>query len=253
MVDASPEFTLDDLGNAARNGDISFFESLSRKILSKVIKLNDRCGASVPHLAAANGHCQVLKILLDADHGKTMIHDKDNEGYGILHFAVFSGNLDVARFLIDNGVDINMVNDLGETALILAATGADTELAKLLVVHGDANVNAKDEYGCTAMHHAANTGNLELCKFLIQYGADIDAVDQSEFSPLMTAALANHEEVALYLTRSGAIWAGLDEAEEDYMTVLERCSEEVGDAILETLKEMGMIVDHVRRASTSLG
>ncbi|KMT09007.1 hypothetical protein BVRB_6g137150 [Beta vulgaris subsp. vulgaris] len=146
-----------------------------------------------------------------------------------------------------------MVNDLGETALILAATGADTELAKLLVVHGDANVNAKDEYGCTAMHHAANTGNLELCKFLIQYGADIDAVDQSEFSPLMTAALANHEEVALYLTRSGAIWAGLDEAEEDYMTVLERCSEEVGDAILETLKEMGMIVDHVRRASTSLG
>ncbi|KMT09005.1 hypothetical protein BVRB_6g137130 [Beta vulgaris subsp. vulgaris] len=253
MVDAALVFTLDDLSNAARNGDISFFESLSRKILSKVIKLRDKSGASLLHLAAVNGHCQLLKILIDADHGKTLIHDKDNEGYGIVHFAALSGHLDIARFVIDNGADIDVVNYLGETALHLAAIDINgTEVAKMLVVHG-ADVNAKDKFGNTPMHRAASTGNLELCKFLIQYGAEIDALDRSEITPLMVAALANHKEVALYLTRSGAIWAGLNEAEEGYMTVLERCSEDVTDAILETLKEMGMIVDHVRRASSSLG
>ncbi|XP_048503134.1 uncharacterized protein LOC104895928 [Beta vulgaris subsp. vulgaris] len=271
MVDAALVFTLDDLSNAARNGDISFFESLSRKILSKVIKLRDKSGASLLHLAAVNGHCQLLKILIDADHGKTLIHDKDNEGYGIVHFAALSGHLDIARFVIDNGADIDVVNYLGETALHLAAIDINgTEVAKMLVVHG-ADVNAKDkfvynahvvwwlilenlsQFGNTPMHRAASTGNLELCKFLIQYGAEIDALDRSEITPLMVAALANHKEVALYLTRSGAIWAGLNEAEEGYMTVLERCSEDVTDAILETLKEMGMIVDHVRRASSSLG
>ncbi|XP_010680878.1 uncharacterized protein LOC104895930 [Beta vulgaris subsp. vulgaris] len=250
MVDASPKFTSTDLGNAAHNGDISFFESLSRKILSKVIKLRDKFGASLLHVAANGGHCQLLKILIGADHGKTLINDKQVDGLSLLHFASTNGHLDVVRFLIDNGADINVVNNLGETALQLAACSRRTEVAKMLVVHG-ANINAKDKFGATAMHYAAYTGNLELCKFLIQYGAEIDALDESEFTPLMTAAQANHKEVALYLTRSGASWVGLNEVEEGYTTVLESCSEDVAEAILETLKEMGMIVDTVRRVSSS--
>jgi len=47
------------------------------------------------------------------------------------------------------------------------------------------------------LHRAASTGNSELCELLIEEGAEVDAVDKADQTPLMSAIICNNKEVSL--------------------------------------------------------
>jgi ankyrin repeat protein len=57
---------------------------------------------------------------------------------------------------VDAGVDINAVNDAGQTALHIAAQASDA-IVKYLAEHG-ANLDAKDKQGRTALDVAMGKG-----------------------------------------------------------------------------------------------
>ncbi|MEM2790511.1 MAG: ankyrin repeat domain-containing protein, partial [Thermofilaceae archaeon] len=59
-----------------------------------------------------------------------------------LHKAVFRGHLEVARFLVENGADVNARNIDGMTPLHLAVFRGHLEVARFLVEKG-ADVNAE--------------------------------------------------------------------------------------------------------------
>jgi len=50
-----------------------------------------------------------------------------------LHFAVESGNVDLVRFLLEKGIDVNAKQSFGETPLHYAASHGHANVAKLLV------------------------------------------------------------------------------------------------------------------------
>jgi ankyrin repeat protein len=58
--------------------------------------------------------------------------------------ATWYGRIDVARYFMDAGIDPNLANKTGATALHRAAHTGAVELAELLIARG-ANVNAKDK------------------------------------------------------------------------------------------------------------
>ena len=72
---------------------------------------------------------------------------------------------------LDNGSSANSCNQMGQTALHVAAIWGAMKCGKLLVNHG-ANVNAKNKLsGGTPLMMAAQRGRIEFAKFLIQNGA----------------------------------------------------------------------------------
>ncbi|VDO05055.1 unnamed protein product [Rodentolepis nana] len=61
----------------------------------------------------------------------------------------------------------------------------------------------KDSSGRTILHWAVCGGHVDLVKRLIQGGCSPDEPDSSEWTPLMIAASAGHENIVTYLLDSG--------------------------------------------------
>ena len=63
--------------------------------------------------------------------------------------ASAQGYLEIVKYLVGIGANVNATNNVGETALIWASAQGNLELVKYLVVKG-ANVNAKNRDGDTS-------------------------------------------------------------------------------------------------------
>ena len=143
--------------------------------------------------------------------------DINSQGYnGLtpLHRAASSGDLKVAKLLIDNGADPNAydkysgtieVGSFSSTVLQTAINFSDRkeEMAKLIVESG-ARLNKKDRSGNTELHLAALKGYADLTWLLIKHGADVNAVNQYNRTALYYAAKHGYRMTADALIAAGA-------------------------------------------------
>lgn len=84
----------------------------------------------------------------------------------------------------DDGRDIDAVDGDGRTALIFVS-GLGSEPCVKLLAEAGADVNHRDKAGgFTALHMAAGYVKPGVAKMLIDYGADPEAVDERERTPL---------------------------------------------------------------------
>lgn len=83
----------------------------------------------------------------------------------LLHRVSLYGRLDMVKFLVQKGSDVNAVNNDGETALHYASFHNRLDVAKFLVEAG-ADVNAVNSDGETALDHASSNENIDIVKFL---------------------------------------------------------------------------------------
>ena len=80
-----------------------------------------------------------------------------------------------------------------------------TEIVKLLLDHG-ADVNATQADDFTPLHEAAQNGMLDVTQWLLDRGAQINPrLSSSGKTPLALASEHQHEAVAELLMRHGAI------------------------------------------------
>ena len=96
----------------------------------------------------------------------------DNEHPDSRYYYYKNENSSVAEFLINNGADINVTNEDGETPLMYASKLHNIKMVELLIQKG-ANINAFDDYGNTALMYGVN--NLETVKLLVENGADVNS------------------------------------------------------------------------------
>ena len=80
-------------------------------------------------------------------------------------------------------------------------------------------VNAVGREGDTALHIAAQAGLEETVKTLISIGADVDARNNTNYSPLHLAAINGNVDIIQYLVKSNAKIDALDDYQ---MTPLHR-------------------------------
>ncbi len=71
-------------------------------------------------------------------------------------YATEARDVEAVKVLLDRHVDVNAVNDSGQTALHFAAQASD-DIVRLLVASG-ANPNAKDKQGRTPLDAALGVG-----------------------------------------------------------------------------------------------
>ena len=92
-----------------------------------------------------------------------------------LQEAASIGNVDLVRMIIENGTDVDSMDDqFYKTALHRAVAGGHQEIVEFLLNKG-ADVNAQDREGRTPLHYASERGHKDVAKLLIDKGADVNA------------------------------------------------------------------------------
>jgi len=121
-----------------------------------------------------------------------------------LHQAASSGNLKVAKLLIDHGAALNARSQDGTVLhqIINRKSKSNVEMAKLLLESG-AKLQ-EFSFGNTELHLAALKGCAELVPLLVKHGADVNAVNEYNHTPLYYAAKHGHRKAAEALVAAGA-------------------------------------------------
>jgi hypothetical protein len=96
-----------------------------------------------------------------------------------------------------------MIFELKNRQLIEASRIGDIEKVKKLLKEG-ADVNAKNGYDATPLHLASLHGHVEIVKLLIENGADVNAKSSYDVTPLHFAAYYGHIQVVKVLLEHGA-------------------------------------------------
>ena len=122
-----------------------------------------------------------------------------------LYDAAKAGDLERVILLVEQGADKNQVGkQFGRTVLIIAADNEHLDIIRYLVEQG-ADVEKVDDEGNTPLIYASDHGHLEAVQYLLEQGADRDKTASSDgFTPLHCAAQQGHLEITKLLMAYGA-------------------------------------------------
>jgi ankyrin repeat protein len=144
-----------------------------------------------------------------AENFANTINSRDHRGFTVLHKAVESNNLDVIKYLLDKGAEINAEvtgeDPCGWTALHLAAFDDFTQVILLLISRG-AKIHYKDRSPrrMTPIRVAVTRGNENSLEVLLNAGADAKEVNPMGFTLLHEAANHGSIKMATLLLNAGA-------------------------------------------------
>lgn len=120
-----------------------------------------------------------------------------------LYDAIKSNQPEVVKSIIENGVDVNQCNCLGETPLFAAVRHGFTKIVRILCQAG-ADVNIMNINKETPLSCAFEYRNSDTVKILIEHGADINAADNDGNTSLIHAARCNYNDIASKIIKGGA-------------------------------------------------
>ncbi len=106
--------------------------------------------------------------------------------------------------LLHEGVDPNLKDQTGETAIFKAVQENNLDAVKILIKNG-AKINIKGDYfKRELLGMAASSGNLEMIKLFLKHGANINSLNGNNATPLINACYRKHPSIVTYLISHGA-------------------------------------------------
>jgi Ankyrin repeats (many copies) len=121
--------------------------------------------------------------------------------------AAYRGDIEAVRTFLDNGIDPDAGNQVGYTALMGAARGANVDVLRLLLSRGG-RATITDKRGCIALHwvvaQPGDSSQATCVRVLLDAGADINARDEGGITPLMNAAWFGCVDAVRELLQRGA-------------------------------------------------
>lgn len=126
----------------------------------------------------------------------------NEQGDSLLILAAYHGRAEVVRLLLQAGADPEVVNDRGQTALGAAAFQGDAGIVRQLLAHG-AQVDSP-RGGRTAFMIAAMFDRVEIMRLLRERGADAWAQDASGLDALRAAEKMGAESATALLRQWAA-------------------------------------------------
>lgn len=106
--------------------------------------------------------------------------------------------------LVVSKADVNLVNNDGLSAIVIAARQEDYTLMKLLVDQGRANLNICNKEKETALCIACERKNFKIAQYLLEHGADPNLQSSTGFTGLLHACQRDQTKIAKLLLSHGA-------------------------------------------------
>ena len=165
-----------------------------------------------PLLAAlGRGHVEVAELLLK--HG-AKIDVRGVRGRTMLLIAISFLDvndilLDVVKFLLTHGADVNARDDHFKSSLSLAEELYGGKVAAMLLKHG-VDVNSQDNYGKTPLHWLVESAKYSYKDYsndvplLLEHGAEVNIRDKDNQTPLLLAMQGRQFKIARILIEHGA-------------------------------------------------
>ncbi|MEM8507005.1 MAG: ankyrin repeat domain-containing protein [Bacteroidota bacterium] len=162
---------------------------------------DDVNGDRVPLLAAVwRGNFGLVKKLVEEGADVNLV--QEGEGTA-LALAIRQNEFQIAQYLLEKGANPNLGSDSDGHPLWLAAQNGNIELVQLLVSKG-ADVNTKFPGDGSALIQASKNGDLAMVKALVRLKADVNMEVNGDGNPLIMAAKGGYLELVEYLVGLGA-------------------------------------------------
>lgn len=120
-----------------------------------------------------------------------------------LHYACRSGKLDIIKFLVDKGADVNIKDIRGKHSLHLAASSGHLECVKYLV-DNHAEMDIIDKYNRSCLHWASVNKHFDVVIHLLEKGAPVTYSISNHWQPLHEAVKGGDVRIAEALITKGA-------------------------------------------------
>jgi len=169
---------------AIDSGNVAMVESLLTETPALMDARNE-AGMTPLLLAVSTRQPELANWLLD--HGADPTLAREN-GLTALHYAALRGFPNLVERLIGEGLDVNVQTNAQSTPLLHASGAGQFEATKTLLDLG-ANTELPNDYGRTPLLNVAReTGDVEMARLLVEHGANVDALDTFDDSPIVLAA-----------------------------------------------------------------
>lgn len=168
------------------------------------VLLRDRDDVTVLSEAVISGHTEIVKYLLTLSGREDLISIAAASGATPLWFAAAEGHIDMVKVLLEAGSDPNHRRADDITPIIASAAGGYQEVT-LALIDARANVNYRTiPEGLTALLAGCENGSLPIVDALLQAGADPNTLSEAGFSPLIIASSHGRLDIVRRLIESGA-------------------------------------------------
>jgi ankyrin repeat protein/glyoxylase-like metal-dependent hydrolase (beta-lactamase superfamily II)/Tol biopolymer transport system component len=172
-----------------------------------------------------------LQTLLAKD--QALLKARDTQGRSLLHLAAVAGHLEMVRWLIGRGAEVDARTVQMSTPLMHASLSGKTEIVKLLIAKG-ADLGARDSYQRTAFILVArDNGDTAMAGILLGAGADINAADRWNDTALSLAAWRGFRGlVDLLLERGARLPSEPERKQQGFVMAISRGLERLFDRLL---------------------
>lgn len=153
------------------------------------------------HMAARLDCASIIADIVALGHGRLLQRKTGADGQTPLLHAVQAGAYEAAACLLECGALANVADANGLLPLTVAAEAGDLRMARLLVVHGHADVNAATNplAPLRALNCAINANETEMARTLITLGADPLLTEAGCPMPLVSAAWKGNAQIVRHL------------------------------------------------------
>jgi ankyrin repeat protein/L-ascorbate metabolism protein UlaG (beta-lactamase superfamily) len=197
-----------EIHQAIKAGDVAKVKALlsANPQLVGVSDETDQFQSLPLHLAAISGNVELARLLLDAG---ADLESGDSDESTALDNAALNRHGDMVAFLLSKGADVNRRDKNGACALSFATAAGDTAIVDQLMRAG-ADLNFRDANGYTLAHFAVGRNLRGLLDILIARGSDLEAATSEGITPLHSAAGRGRVEMVKSLLDRGVKHSPLD-------------------------------------------
>ncbi len=174
----------------------TLLENKEEEIINMLHK-KDFLGFNPLHLAIMRGENATISDFLKKD--PTLVFEKDEHGNSPLHLALMkNADISILDKLFNSIIKSSDKSNLQESFQLISQYLNPTEHSVKNVMNSllkkDVDINAINNDGNTALHLAALNGNLEMMNFLLNHGAKFDIKDRNGKNPLELITDENHQK-----------------------------------------------------------
>ena len=180
---------------AAECGNLEIIDFLLGK--GAPVKNWEYQGATPLMIAAAEGHLEVVKRLVEAEVDVNFEHE--NGSGTALIVAATNGHAAVVKFLLESGANPSITDSTGYTALLSATFYNRIDVVEELLKSHTQNINVTSADGLSPLLAAVKIGDGEVAERFLDLGAELNQRDDEGNTAVHIAALEGHSHLILFL------------------------------------------------------